>query len=287
MRRRRADVGLPVFGIFQGGDFQLSRFERYLRPHSLKACAGLIIGPSREAERVASVIGVSTERIARIVNPVDVAQWRPVTRSEAREALGIPQAATVVVWHGRIDLHPKGLDVLTEAWRTLCRDRPGRDLRLLLIGTGSDAERFRKLLMEPGLPGIRSVDETSATGERCNVTSQLGMWLWSRHDTRGCRLRPSRPWPAACRSLRAMLRESATSLPEARNPADSLYPQGILAHSRAHSDGSWTTQTFAALSALAPGGGQERFSLRGVGEQMLAFLSRRGVRWPRDPAPAS
>jgi glycosyltransferase involved in cell wall biosynthesis len=44
------------------------------------------------------------------------------------------------VWHGRIDIQQKGLDILLEAWEKICSERKGRDMRLLLMGTGRDSE---------------------------------------------------------------------------------------------------------------------------------------------------
>jgi starch synthase len=141
--------GLRVYATFQGGNWQLSRFERPLRPLSLRACSGLIVGSGVEADRLRRRYGVPAGKIARIFNPIDLRIWpppHPIDRDLARSALGIPREARVTAWHGRVDLHRKGLDVLAEAWREVRRARPGRDLRLLLLGTGRDAGALRALL---------------------------------------------------------------------------------------------------------------------------------------------
>ena len=137
---------LPVFACFQGGNYQHSHLERALRPIAMRLCAGLIVGAASEARRVRERYGVPTRKLARIFNPIDSDVWRPVDRREARTALAIPPNAEVVVWHGRVALHKKGLDVLLDAWKRTCRVRPDRDLRLLLIGTGDDAEELRRRL---------------------------------------------------------------------------------------------------------------------------------------------
>ena len=139
-------AGLPVYGTFQGGNWQLSRFERPLRPLALRACAGLIVGSTVEADRLRRRYGVPDRKVARIFNPVDLRSWPPADRAAARSALGIPREARVVAWHGRVDLHRKGLDVLAAAWSAVRRGRPGRDLRLLLLGTGRDAPALCTLL---------------------------------------------------------------------------------------------------------------------------------------------
>jgi glycosyltransferase involved in cell wall biosynthesis len=153
-------AGLRVYAAFQGGNWQLSRFERPLRPLALRACSGLIVGSGVEAERLRRRYGVPAGKIARIFNPIDLRIWpaaSPSDRDAARSALGIPREARVAAWHGRVDLHRKGLDVLAAAWQEIRRARPDCDFRLLLLGTGRDAGALRALL--GGDSGIRWVDE--------------------------------------------------------------------------------------------------------------------------------
>ncbi|MBE9178453.1 glycosyltransferase family 4 protein [Oculatella sp. LEGE 06141] len=150
---------LPVFATFQGGNFQVSRIERFLRPLAMKACAGLIVATGTEAQRVQSRYTIPAEKLACIFNPIDVTTWQAIDRFEARRAVGIPLEAQVAVCHGRIDIHRKGLDILIEAWEKVCRDRPQWDLRLLLVGTGSDAERLHQLISTKPLRGLMWIDE--------------------------------------------------------------------------------------------------------------------------------
>jgi starch synthase len=150
---------IPVYATFQGADYQLSRLERPLRPLSLRACAGLVIGAEEEAERVRRRYRFPTERIARIPNPIDPDVWRPVGRARARAELALPKSATVVAWHGQVQIRRKGLDLLLETWRLLTETRPTRDLRLVLLGTGEDAAELRRLVDASGLQGVRLLDE--------------------------------------------------------------------------------------------------------------------------------
>lgn len=152
-------LGLPVFATFQGGDWQRSRIERVARPRSLRASAGLIIPTRTEAERVRARYGVPDEKIAPIFNPLDVAAWTPLPQREARAAMETPPDAEMVAWHGRVDIHRKGLDVLLEAWRAVTAARPGRDLRLLLVGTGGSADLLRTRLADPVFHNVRWIDE--------------------------------------------------------------------------------------------------------------------------------
>jgi glycosyltransferase involved in cell wall biosynthesis len=151
---------LPVFATYQGGgDRQLGGIERSLRPFTLRACAGLIVAARAEAKRVRLRYGVPPEKLARIFNPVDLASWHPMDRDQARAALRMPTDARVVVWHGRVDLAQKGLDILVEAWERVCRERAERDLRLLLVGTGPDADELHRRIAAARLPGVLWVDE--------------------------------------------------------------------------------------------------------------------------------
>lgn len=143
---------LPVFATFQGGAQRVSA-ERALRPLSVRGASGLVIGSAAEAERVQRRYGVPEQKIARVFNPLDAELWRPQDRRQARREVGLPADGLVVAWHGRVDLHRKGLDVLVEAWRRLAA--AGR--RLLLVGTGAHTEELRGLLGT--VDGVEWVDE--------------------------------------------------------------------------------------------------------------------------------
>lgn len=149
---------LPIFAVFQGGDYQRWKLERLTRPLSIRACAGLVIASSAEVERVRDRYGVEPRRIGRIGNPIDTDTWRPGDVVRARQALGIPATARVAAWHGRVELHKKGLDILADAWARVCADRHGVDLRLLLIGGGRDSVEMRELLEAHAVRNVVWVD---------------------------------------------------------------------------------------------------------------------------------
>lgn len=150
---------LPVFATFQGGDFQTSRLEQFIRPRSLDRCAGLIVATQTEIQRLQQRYHLSSAKVAQIFNPMDVKNWRSLDRDQCRAAIGIPREADVVISHGRIDLHRKGLDVLIAAWEQLCRNRPDKEMRLLLVGTGSDAPALRQLIAAKHLHNVLWIDE--------------------------------------------------------------------------------------------------------------------------------
>jgi glycosyltransferase involved in cell wall biosynthesis len=136
----------PVFGSFQGGNYHHNHLERFVRGHSIRACAGMITQTESEERRVVECYEVPPRRLARILNPIDTDVWRPGDRDEARTGLEIPDHACVAVWHGRVALHKKGLDVLVDAWERVRSECADRELRLLLVGTGDDADRLARRL---------------------------------------------------------------------------------------------------------------------------------------------
>jgi glycosyltransferase involved in cell wall biosynthesis len=146
---------IPVFATFQGGSWHRSGIERRLRPLTLRHCAGLIIGSSVEAARVRERYRIPSEKISRIFNPLDLSEWRPSPRRDARRKLGIPDTTRVAIWHGRIDILTKGLDVLLEAWKFVCSQRSERDILLILVGSGNGADMLDEQIHQSAVPHIR------------------------------------------------------------------------------------------------------------------------------------
>jgi starch synthase len=144
--------GVPVFATFQGGDTQFSRFERLFRRMTIARSAGLIIGSSRETDRVRNRYAVPESRLARIFNPLDLSVWYAEDRRAARLSLQLPESASLVIWHGRIDLRRKGLDILLYAWCRLRAHRPDLEACLVLIGNGSDADELHQRIA--GVPRV-------------------------------------------------------------------------------------------------------------------------------------
>ena len=140
---RRAHI--PVSASFQGGNRSRTPLERLTRPLAVRAAGHLVVGSATEAARVHAAYRVAPDRILRVPNPLALDEWPVCDRSVARATLGIPNDAEVVAWHGRVDMHRKGLDVLVASWRRLVGDKPRRRL-LLLVGDGYDADELRAQL---------------------------------------------------------------------------------------------------------------------------------------------
>jgi len=147
-------LGLPVYATFQGGDRHAGRLEDLCRKRAMLGATGFAVGAEDEARRIADRYAVPEERIWPVHNPIDLGLWRPMDRREARQALGWPEQARIVICHGRIDIWRKGLDILLDAWQRVTAARAGCDIRLVLVGTGQDDARLRSELERRHLPGV-------------------------------------------------------------------------------------------------------------------------------------
>lgn len=151
-------LGIPVFGSFQGAERAASPLERPLRPLTIRAATGFIVGPRSEVARLRARYELPPERVARIFNPLDTAPWRTGDRTAARVELEISADAWVAAWHGRVEREKKGLDVLLDAWARVLAAAGDRPRVLLLVGTGRDADWLRGELDRRHWRGVRWID---------------------------------------------------------------------------------------------------------------------------------
>lgn len=150
--------GLRVSATFQGGNHTRTRVERLVRARSVRLATALIIGDDREIQRVTTAHGITPDRIVALPNPFDPRSLPPVARAVARHRLGVDAGCRLVVWHGRVDVHPKGIDILLDAWEQILQRSAG-GVRLSLLGTGSGASWLRSEIDRRGLHSISWRDE--------------------------------------------------------------------------------------------------------------------------------
>lgn len=136
-------LSIPVFATFQGGEPTGGGLTRAARRWAVHRSAGLIIGSGAEAARVQHEYGVPAASIGYIPNPLALEEIQTFDRGAARAELGVPAGARLVAWHGRVSVRTKGLDLLVDAWRDAVRQARRDDARLLLIGSGEDADWLR------------------------------------------------------------------------------------------------------------------------------------------------
>jgi glycosyltransferase involved in cell wall biosynthesis len=136
-------LGLPTYASFQGGDLSPPGLEGMVRRRSLSLCDGLIVASRRERERLARHYRIDPARVVDVPNPVAVETWCARPTQDARRALGIPQESFLVVNHGRVDIHRKGLDLALEAWRQFAQAHPRA--HFAIVGSGQDDTAFETL----------------------------------------------------------------------------------------------------------------------------------------------
>jgi glycosyltransferase involved in cell wall biosynthesis len=264
---------LPVFATFQGGNVDRNYIGRWLRPLTIRASTGLVIGTGTEIQRVRDRYHLQPAKIAQIFNPIDLGMWEATDRSKARAMFQIPTNARVVLWHGRIDISVKGLDILLDAWEQICRERVDRDLRLMLMGTGKDAEALRQRIAALPTQNVLWIDRY--VNDRSFIRHFLSAGdvyaFPSRHEGF-----PVAPLEAmACR-----LPVVATDAPgiadifsEGENSGGLVVPSGDTAAfsealGRMLDDRNWCQK----LGQLARERAEKNFSLEVVGKQLREFL---------------
>jgi starch synthase len=273
---------LPVFATFQGGNYQRCWIERYVRPRALRACSGVIIASKVEAERVQDCYAISGGKVARIFNPVDVTLWTNIGREEARHSLNISPDVRVVVWHGRVSIQQKGLDLLLDAWERICRQRPGRALRLLLIGTGKDATRLQNRIASMSSQTVLWVNDF--VHDRMKLRSYLSAGdiyaFPSRHEGF-----PVSPLEAMACGL-PVVAADAPGIPDIFDRGETS--GGIVVPRESVTDLAQAlgrllddTQLSRELGKRARHSVESRFSLTIVGEQLRRFLLKESSEAPR------
>jgi glycosyltransferase involved in cell wall biosynthesis len=152
-------TGFAVLGTYQGAQYGHSRLETPLRRLAMRWCDGVIVGSATERERVRRRYRLSERKLAPIPNPLDVRRWQPQDRRTARQEAGLPRDRRTVIWHGRVQIERKGLDLLLAAWQQVVSARPDRQPLLLLVGSGRDADELRHRVAALPAGAVHWVDE--------------------------------------------------------------------------------------------------------------------------------
>jgi glycosyltransferase involved in cell wall biosynthesis len=270
-------LGIPVFGSFQGAERALSPLERPLRPLAIRAAAGLIAGPAGEVSRLRARYDLPPERVARIFNPLDTAPWATGDRATARAQLDIAPDAWVAAWHGRVERHKKGLDVLLDAWERVLAAPGDRPRVLLLVGTGRDAGWLRGELARHGWPGVCWVDryllDKSAIAAR--LAAADAYVFPSRLE--GFPVAPVEAMACGLPVVAAGATGVADILEGGERAGGIVVPVGDAAALADALLRLWSDPAFsAALGERAAGRAEHAFSVEAVGAQLRRFVLERG-----------
>jgi teichuronic acid biosynthesis glycosyltransferase TuaC len=125
----------PSCVIIGGSDVLLMPRERSRRPRvqAVLEATDAVITVNDDLKDAVVRLGIRPEKVHVWRQGIDGGRFRPGSRLLARERVGIPDRANVLLWVGR--MHPvKGLDVLLESL-ALVRSR-GVDCHLYLVGDG-------------------------------------------------------------------------------------------------------------------------------------------------------
>lgn len=138
---------IPHYTSLRMGSRVLERLlGRYLRSF-LHRC-GAVVAPTQVVLEELRRIAPDMQRTAVIPNGVDIQRFRPGLDGRFVRARHGLRDAEVILHVGRI-APEKGIDLLLEALPPLLRRRPRA--RLLVVGTGPDLPRFRRLVKERGM----------------------------------------------------------------------------------------------------------------------------------------
>lgn len=269
-------LGVPVFGSFQGGTWHASRLESMVRPLSVRAAAGLVVGPSRERERVSLEYRIPESSIAAVFNPLDPEQWRDdAHRAEVRAELGLLGDARVAIWHGRVEMERKGLDVLMRAWRSVAETDAGGVYHLVLVGSGADDNQLEAAIAELGRVRSSVTWVREFVLDRARVRSLLSaadVYVFpSRHE--GFAVAPLEAMAAGLPLVAADASGISDALPLGRDSGGLTVPRGDAdALAEALRELLANPHEALALGERAAARVREAFSPGVVGAALAAFL---------------
>jgi glycosyltransferase involved in cell wall biosynthesis len=161
-------LGLPVFVTARGTDINVfPRFPliRRMIRWTLGEATG-IIAVSRSLKNAMVELGVPAEKIHVIGNGVDAEIFRPLDQLQARQELGLPENAQIILSLGKLS-RQKGFRELISAIAQLASKYPR--LRLYIIGEGIERANLEKMSQNLGLTG-----RVILVGGKQN--EQLGPW---------------------------------------------------------------------------------------------------------------
>lgn len=154
---------LPVVVKVHGSDLNVLCERDSVRRVLSRSLPGAdrLLAVSRALAAKAHELGVAADRIAFLPNGVDRAIFRPCDRTEARRELDLPDGR-LLLFVGGIEASKGVLDLL-QAFESIAPRSP--DLRLALVGDGSEMPRWRRAQSRwPGrifLPGAQPLAQVA------------------------------------------------------------------------------------------------------------------------------
>ncbi len=157
---------LPVVISCRGSDINLMatpKLQKGMIVSALRGCQRVFVMSDEMQKRVLS-FGLDPKRVEVVSNGVDAERFKPMDRKQAREALGVPTDARVLVCVSRLSKE-KGIDILVDAMAKL-KD----DSRLYVIGDGLEHAALTARALSAGVAA-------RITFARARPHSEIPQWI--------------------------------------------------------------------------------------------------------------
>ncbi len=184
LARLSRGTGFPYWLICQGTDahgyLEIPVRRRLIVEAAGRSC-GVITRSADLARRLAAA-GVGGEKLHPIYNGVDTETFRPAgDPGTVRGRLGLSPDADYLVFVGNF-LPVKNPMLLLDSWQLARRKLPGRDLRLIMIGTGPLEAGIRARAASLGLEGALLLPGRLTPGEVADYLRAARCLVLSSHN---------------------------------------------------------------------------------------------------------
>lgn len=162
-------LGLPYVVKVHGSDLNVQANQRLRRPQIASALRGAraVIAVSDALAGKARELGVDEDRVHLLYNGVDGERFRPGDRMTARQALGLPLDAPLVLYVGNLKESKGCLDLL-EAFPAALVQHP--QAQLAFVGSGAAGATLARRAQQLGI-----ADRVDLAGARPH--EQLPTWM--------------------------------------------------------------------------------------------------------------
>ncbi len=128
-------------------DYLQAPGKRWQLLAAARRCRSVMVPSAALREQLIDA-GLSAERVVVNYNGVDTSRFRPGDRGVARERLGVPADAAVLLYVGNLK-RAKGCVDLVDAWVALAPDFPA--LQLVVVGEGAERASMTERIEVAGL----------------------------------------------------------------------------------------------------------------------------------------